>query len=80
MSTLTGVAFNFLQIDPIKALFWSAVINGVISVPIMVVMMLLVSRSVVTRRLTPSRRLKLLGWLSTGVMELAIGVMLWTMV
>lgn len=40
-STLTGVAFNFIPIDPIKALFWSAVINGVISFPIMVVMMLL---------------------------------------
>ena len=80
VSTLTGVAFNFLPIDPIKALFWSAVINGVISVPIMVVMMLLVSRSDVMGRLTPSRRLTLLGWLSTGVMGLAVGAMLWTMV
>ena len=80
VSTLTGVAVNFMPIDPIKALFWSAVINGVISVPIMVVMMLLASRSDVMGRLTPSSRLKLLGWLSTAVMGLAVGAMLWTMV
>ena len=40
-ATLGGVALDFTPIDPIKALFWSAVINGVIAVPIMVVMMLL---------------------------------------
>ena len=41
LATLGGVALDFTPIDPIKALFWSAVINGVIAVPIMVVMMLL---------------------------------------
>src|SRR5471030_1744038 len=44
ISTLIGVGLCFTAIDPIKALFWSAVINGVISVPIMVVMMLMATR------------------------------------
>lgn len=79
-STLAGVAFSFMPIDPIKALFWSAVINGVISVPIMVVMMMLASRPDVMGKLTPSTRLKTTGWLSTAVMTVAVVAMFWTMV
>ena len=41
VATLLGVILNFTPVDPIKALFWSAVINGVIAVPIMVVVMLM---------------------------------------
>ena len=41
---LVGVGLNFVHIDPIKALFWSAVINGVVAVPVMVMMMILASR------------------------------------
>src|SRR5207248_601001 len=44
VATLLGVALNFSAVDPIKALFWSAVINGVIAVPIMIVMMLMADR------------------------------------
>src|SRR5260370_31779248 len=40
VATLIGVLINFIDIDPIKALFWSAVLNGVVAVPLMVVMML----------------------------------------
>ncbi|MES2283877.1 MAG: divalent metal cation transporter [Pseudomonadota bacterium] len=79
ISTLVGVAINFMPIDPIKALFWSAVVNGVISVPIMVVMMLLASRSDVMGKFTPSLRLKTLGWLSTAVMAAAVCAMFWNM-
>jgi NRAMP (natural resistance-associated macrophage protein)-like metal ion transporter len=79
VSTLAGVAFNFMPIDPIKALFWSAVINGVISVPIMAVMMLLASRSDVMGKLTPSLPLKTIGWVSTAVMGVAVAAMFWTM-
>ncbi len=80
ISTLVGVAINFMPIDPIKALFWSAVINGVISVPIMVVMMLLASRRDVMGRLTPPMRLKAIGWVATGAMAIAVVAMFWTMV
>lgn len=79
VATLVGAALNFVPLDPIKALFWSAVINGVIAVPVMAVMMLLVSRSDVMGRLTPSRRLKILGWASTAVMGAAVCAMLWSM-
>ena len=74
-STLVGVGIGFTSIDPIKALFWSAVINGVISVPIMVVMMLMVARSDIMGPLVATRRLRALGWACTGVMGLAVAAM-----
>ncbi|UUZ47623.1 divalent metal cation transporter [Massilia sp. B-10] len=49
-STIIGIALGFAPVDPIKALYWSAVINGVISVPIMVVMMLMAGRSAIMGR------------------------------
>ena len=77
-STLAGVGLNFFALDPIKALFWSAVINGAISVPIMLVMMLLVSRADVMGKLTPSSTLLVAGWLATAVMGAAVAAMAWT--
>jgi NRAMP (natural resistance-associated macrophage protein)-like metal ion transporter len=78
LATLGGVALDFSPIDPIKALFWSAVINGVIAVPIMVVMMLLADDPKVMGRFTVTRRLKALGWLATGTMAAAVAGMLAT--
>src|SRR5260370_26841302 len=75
-ATTIGVALNFTEIDPVKALIWSAVINGVISVPIMAVMMLMAARPEIMGRFTVRRRLKNLGWLATGVMALAVGAVL----
>lgn len=79
LATLLGVALCFTPVDPIKALYWSAVINGVISVPMMVVMMAMASRREIMGELPISRRLKLLGWLCTAVMALAVLAMFWTM-
>jgi len=62
IATILGVALNFTSIVPIKALFWSAVINGVIAVPIMAVMMLMSARSDVMGPFTVTRRLQVLGW------------------
>ncbi|MGE5623204.1 MAG: divalent metal cation transporter, partial [Bacillota bacterium] len=76
LSTVIGIALGFTPIDPIKALYWSAVINGVISVPIMVVMMLIATRADIMGKLTATRKLKILGWLSTGVMALTVVAML----
>ena len=78
VSTLIGIALCFTPIDPIKALFWSAVINGVISVPIMGVMMLMAARPDIMGRFVISSRLKALGWLSTGVMAVAVASMFLT--
>jgi Mn2+/Fe2+ NRAMP family transporter len=73
-----GAGIDFAPLDPIKALFWSAVINGVVALPIMIVMMLLVSRREVMGPFVVSRRLKHLGWLATGTMGLAIALLLYT--
>lgn len=72
LSTLIGVALCFTPIDPIKALYWSAVINGVIAVPIMLLMMLMAGRSDVMGRFVIPIRLKLLGWLCTAAMSIAV--------
>ncbi len=79
IATLGGVALGFTEIDPIKALLWSAVANGVIAVPIMVVMMLLSAKPAVMGQFTARRRLRALGWLSTGVMGAAVVAMFATM-
>ncbi len=76
ISTLIGVALGFTHLDPIKALFWSAVINGVISVPIMAVMMLMAARADIMGHFVISPRLKILGWLSVVMMALAVLCML----
>ena len=70
-ATLVGAVLNFTPLDPIKALFWSAVINGAAAVPIMVMIMLLGSRQKVMRQFTLSPWLKSLGWLATAVMAAA---------
>jgi NRAMP (natural resistance-associated macrophage protein)-like metal ion transporter len=76
LATLGGVALDFTPVDPIKELLWSAIINGVIAVPIMAVMMLLGGRKDVLGKFVIGRRLRRLGWLATGVMALAVAAML----
>ena len=75
LATIAGVLLDFTPVDPIKALFWSAVINGVIAVPIMVVMMLLADDPKVMGPFTVTRRLKALGWLATWTMAAAVVAM-----
>lgn len=72
IATLLGVVLVFAPIDPIKALYWSAVVNGIISVPIMAVMMLMAARSDIMGHLVVHLRLKVLGWLCTVVMASAV--------
>jgi len=78
LATLGGVALGFLGVDPIRALFWAAVINGIIAVPIMVIMMLLADDQKVMGKFTVTRHLKALGWLATGTMAAAVVAMLAT--
>lgn len=75
VSTVIGILLGFAPIAPFKALYWSAVINGVISVPIMAVMLLMAARSDIMGRLVIGRRLKVLGWLATAVMGAAVVAM-----
>jgi NRAMP (natural resistance-associated macrophage protein)-like metal ion transporter len=71
IATLIGVGLNYVDIDPIKALFWSAVVNGVVAVPVMVMMMLMASKKSVMGRFTLPILLKLVGWAATAVMAAA---------
>jgi NRAMP (natural resistance-associated macrophage protein)-like metal ion transporter len=71
VATLIGVGLNFSPIDPIKALFWSAVINGVVAVPVMAMMMHLSSHRAAMGDFKLHIGLKIVGWIATGVMALA---------
>ncbi|HEY0522838.1 MAG TPA: divalent metal cation transporter [Stellaceae bacterium] len=71
IATVIGIVVNFTGIDPIRALYWSAVINGVVAVPVMIVMMLMASDRRVVGELTIPSVLKAVGWIATGVMALS---------
>jgi Mn2+/Fe2+ NRAMP family transporter len=71
VSVLAGLVIQYSPISPMKALFWSAVINGVVAVPLMIVIILLVSKSAVMGDYTASRPIIILAWIATLVMGLA---------
>ena len=75
-STIIGTLIDFTPLDPIKALVWSAVVNGVIAVPIMAVMMRLGNNQEVLGKHTLSRRHLVLGWFATAVMAAAVIAMI----
>ncbi len=68
IATLLGVGINFSPLDPIKALFWSAVINGVVAVPVMVIIMVMAMQEKVMGQFTLPMPLCVTGWLATLVM------------
>ena len=74
-----GAVLNFVHLDPIKALFWSAVINGVVAVPLMVLIMNMASRKGVMGDFPLSAWLKIVGWIATAVMAAAAVGMFATM-
>jgi NRAMP (natural resistance-associated macrophage protein)-like metal ion transporter len=78
LATLLGTAVNFSPIDPIKALYWSAVINGVVSVPVMLTMMLMTRRQDIMGENTVGGPLQWIGWLATTVMAAAVVAMIAT--
>jgi len=78
VATLVGVALCFTPTDPVRELFWSAVLNGVIAVPIMAIMMLLASRRDTMGEHVIGRPLRWLGWLATTAMAATVLAMLIT--
>lgn len=70
-----GIALNFTPINPISALYWSAVVNGVLAVPVMVVLMLMVRHRGVMGRFVVGGPLLWLGWLSTAAMAVSVVAM-----
>jgi NRAMP (natural resistance-associated macrophage protein)-like metal ion transporter len=79
-ATLGGAALTATNIDPIAMLFWSAVINGIAAVPIMVAMMWIVTRGELAHKLTLPRWIKILGWLAALLMAVAVALLLWSSV
>jgi len=79
-ATAIGTLMSVRELDPIKALLWSAIVNGVISVPIMVVMLWIGQSRRIMGKLTISRRHRWLGWAATAIMFLAVGTMLLALV
>ena len=75
---LLGVALNFSPIDPIKALYWSAVLNGVVAVPLMVTMMFMTMRRSVMAGFTLTPALQIMGWLATATMATTAVAMIWS--
>jgi len=68
VATMLGAALNFVGLDPVRALYWAAVVNGVLAAPLMAVMMLIVRNPRVMGRLTVSRAMAIWGWMATAVM------------
>ncbi|WP_428534550.1 NRAMP family divalent metal transporter [Rhodopila sp.] len=71
VSTMVGVGLNFTRLDPVKALYWSAVVNGVLAAPVMTVIMLIAGNGRIMGRLTLSLPMLIGGWLATAVMLVA---------
>jgi NRAMP (natural resistance-associated macrophage protein)-like metal ion transporter len=72
LSAGIGIALNFTRINPISALYWSAVINGVLAIPVMVLLMIMARRKAVMDRFVVTGPLSWLGWLSTAAMALSV--------
>jgi NRAMP (natural resistance-associated macrophage protein)-like metal ion transporter len=68
IATVLGLLLNVLKIDPIKALFWAAVLNGVVAAPLMAVIMIMASSRKVMGKFALSSPLKMVGWVATAVM------------
>jgi len=71
VATLGGVGLTFIGLDPVRALYWAAVVNGILAAPVMAVMMLIARNKAVMGRLVLSRGLTIGGWLATAVMAIA---------
>lgn len=71
LSILVGLIIQYSPISPMKALFWSAVVNGIVAVPLMVVIVTLVSKKSVMGAYTAHPALVVLGWIATAIMAAA---------
>ena len=69
-ATIIGISLNFLGMDPIRALFWSAVINGIVAVPLMVMLMIVSANRRIVGKFSLPFHLHIIGWTATMVMFL----------
>jgi Mn2+/Fe2+ NRAMP family transporter len=78
VATLIGLLLNFIHIDPMKALFWAAILNGIVAAPLMAVIMAMASNRKVMAKLVIPPYLRTLGWIATAVMFCACIGVIWT--
>lgn len=78
-ATIIGFAMGFLPINPIRLLVWTAVINGVVAVPIMAMMMLVVTNRRAMGRFQARPSLALAGWSATVLMGITVVALLWSL-
>ena len=71
VATMAGVGLNFTPLDPVRALYWSAVVNGVLAAPVMAVLMLIAGNGRIMGRLTASCTMLISGWVATALMVAA---------
>ena len=72
VATMVGVVLNFTPINPIRALYWAAVINGIAAVPVMAIMMLLTADKRLMGKFPVKGLLRIIGWIATLVMAAAV--------
>lgn len=77
IATLLGIALVFSGIDPIKALLWSAVINGIVAVPMMLALMHMASKTAIMGTFVIGTKTKVLGWMATALMTVAATILIW---
>ena len=71
-ATALGMGITLTPLDPIKALYWSAVINGVVAVPVMSVMMIITAQRKIMKKFIIVGWLRWLGWASTAAMAVSV--------
>jgi Mn2+/Fe2+ NRAMP family transporter len=73
LTVLAGACLGFVGLDPVKALYWAAVVNGVLAAPLMAAMMFIARNTRAMGRLTLGRTMTAIGWLATVMMFVASG-------
>jgi Mn2+/Fe2+ NRAMP family transporter len=76
LGMVLGIGLDWSPISPMKALFWSAVINGIVAVPVLIALMLAVSKREVMGNFVAPLPLKIFGWITTVAMAVAAIAML----
>jgi NRAMP (natural resistance-associated macrophage protein)-like metal ion transporter len=76
LATMIGALINFSPVNPVKALYWSAVINGVVAVPVMITMMHMTENRTIMGKYPVHDGLRLVGWIATAIMTVAAGAMM----
>jgi NRAMP (natural resistance-associated macrophage protein)-like metal ion transporter len=79
-ATLLAMGLNFIDVNPLTALFWAGVIEGLLAPPLMLLIMLITNNRSIMGKHVNGRPLNILGWITTGVISAAVLGLIWTWV